>query len=147
MLPPVYKTEIISLYGYEGRHVDSGAKHFVIPIDNFNPNDVNELGKKIRFSTIFKPHGVNVNFVSRIDKNTLNVLTYEKGIESMVLSCGSGSVASAFHVSHINNIESPINIINPGGQLMLEFDKDWQDVWLSGPAHLSFQSNWHLKIK
>ena len=147
MRPPIYKTDIISLHGFHGRYVDSGAKHFVIMTDNFSFDDVTKIGRQISFDPVFKPHGVNVNFISRINKNTVKVLTYEKGIESMVLSCGSGSVASVFHISHISNLESPVQIINPGGQLMLKFDKKWQDVWLSGPAHLSFQSNWHLKIK
>ncbi len=35
---------------------------------------------------------------------------------------------------------SPMTIINPGGELVVEFDAHWQDVWVTGPAVLVFDA-------
>ena len=38
----------------------------------------------IRNNSIFHPLGINVNYYKMIDKNTLAVKTYEKGIEKIM---------------------------------------------------------------
>ena len=137
MKTPIFKTSDIEPCGYRGQFIDSGAKHFVTEVNNITSSQVKKVGSKIRYNKLFITHGgVNVNFLKVMDKNNITVYTYEKGIENMVLSCGSGSVAAAFYAHSINKIESPVNITIPGGRLSLKFDKHWNNVWLCGPAHL-----------
>jgi len=57
-----------------------------------------------------------------------------------MLSCGSGSIAAAYHASQGSNLESPVEITVPGGKLYVNFDKSWKDVWLTGPAVILFKS-------
>ena len=62
----------------------------------------------------------------------------------MMLSCGSGSVAAAYHTSQTLGINNPVNITAPGGKLKIEFDYNWENVWLTGIAILSFTSTIHF---
>jgi len=144
MKPPQYKTELISVEGFDGCHVDSGAKHFVVPVKELSEVNVFKSGSKIRYSNEFTPKGINVNFYTKLGPNCIHVETYEKGIEQMVLSCGSGSVAAAYHASKTLDIQNSINVTVPGGELKIEFDLNWENVWLTGIAILLFTSTIHL---
>ena len=142
---PTFKTSEIQPCGYSGKFVDSGAKHFVTIVNQMNYYQVKSEGSQIRNNTIFESDGgVNVNFLTIIDAHHINVHTYEKGIENMVMSCGSGSVAAAYYAFKKNKIKSPVKISVPGGELKLIFNDSWSDVWLSGPAHLSEEEDWLL---
>ena len=79
-----------------------------------------------------------------IGTNTINVITYEKGIEKIMRSCGSGSVAAAFYAYHNGNIKSPLKILNPGGYMMLEFNSSWEDVWLFSHPSVDTESEVQL---
>ena len=83
---------------FSGYYIYAGAKHFVIEYsDEWERNEILEIkAKKIRFNSFFL-NGVNVNFYKIINYNTIEVKTYEKGIEKMMLSCASGSFACAYH--------------------------------------------------
>ena len=145
MKSPQYKTNIISVEGFEGCHVDSGARHFAVPVDNLSEMNVYKSGRKIRYSNEFSPKGINVNFFTKSGPHSIHVETYEKGIEQMMLSCGSGSVAAAYHASQTLGLQNPIDVTVPGGKLKIEFDNDWGNVWLSGITILLFTSTIHLK--
>jgi len=144
MIQPSFKSEEIITQQYTGRYVDSGAKHFAIIVSHITPEQVKKDGKKIRNDEIFKPEGINVNFMKIINEHHIEVLTYEKGIENMVLSCGSGSVASAYYAYQKNLIQTPLHISVPGGDLKLIFNDTWDEVWLNGPAKLSPETSWNL---
>ena len=132
---PFFKSQNIISNSYAGYFIDSGAKHFATEVDKINKNTCYEIGSKIRYDKQFLD-GINVNFVKFLNKNSISVCTYEKGIENIVPSCGSGSVAAAFYMDSIKKISSPLNIIVPGGALLLSFSTKWHDVWLTGPAVL-----------
>ena len=77
--------------------------------------------KKIRHNKILFPDGINVNFYKIINKNTIEVRTYEKGVEALMLSCVSGSFACAYHFCKRTNTQNEINIMNPGGNFLCSF--------------------------
>ena len=135
---PNYVTEMLDIDGYRGRHIDSGAPHFAIEVDDLDEELVARAGPRIRRHETFQPRGVNVNFFQRIDAQTLKVISYEKGVEAVVRSCASGSTAAGFQAAMTGDLRSPVRIINPGGELVVEFDANWQDVWVTGPAVLVF---------
>jgi len=145
MKSPSFVTDEISLFGFSGKHVDSGAKHFACKTENLSNELVQEFGPKIRFSEEFSPDGLNVNFVKWISENEIEVITYEKGIEKVMLSCGSGAVATAYYLNNFKQLSSPLKINVPGGELNLKFNKFWDDVWLGGPAVILFKSEINLR--
>ena len=142
---PQFISKKLKVKNYEGYLVDSGAIHFCIRVNNLEEiKDIEALGKNIRYSKEFMPKGVNVNFFEIINTDLIKVFTYEKGVEEMMLSCGSGSVASAFICSELIKIKDKINIINPGGKLMVSFNKEWSNVWLKGESEILFESELNI---
>ena len=146
MKTPKFISDKIIIKGHEGYVVDSGAMHFCTRINKiYKMKNLEEIGKKIRNSKIFQPKGVNVNFFKKINDSTLEVITYEKGVERLMLSCGSGSLAALFYASKDFDFNYEVDCISEGGNLKISYDKDWKNVWISGETVLLFESVVNLK--
>ncbi len=140
MLAPTIQSDLLKINGFTGKHIDSGARHFATEVSNFSQEKAREFAPRIRYSSVFTPKGINVNFYEILDNSTIKVITYEKGIEKVMLSCGSGSVAASYYASQNHQFQSPLKVIVPGGELSIEFDENWKDVWLIGPAIILFSA-------
>jgi diaminopimelate epimerase len=123
--------------------IDTGVPHAVIFVDSVKKIDVFKYGRKIRYSNIFSPTGVNVNFVEVIKDNTLIVRTYERGVENETLACGTGITASGIISVLKGFTKSPVNIIAKGGDKLSvslkKIDNEISDVVLEGPALIAFK--------
>ena len=146
MTSPKYRSEKISPEGVDGFFVDSGAKHFVCESKNLANDYVFDMGAKIRHSNLFHPHGINVNFYRKIDNNCIEIRTFEKGVEKLMLSCASGSAAVVFHLSQINAVFSPVITKSVGGKLTFTFDEFWEDPWAEGPVIFVFDGKFDAGI-
>ena len=146
MKSPEYKSENIAPEGLAGFFVDSGARHFVCESDFMDDDYVFEMGKKIRNCDIFYPYGINVNFYRQTSGNCIEIKTYEKGVERVMLSCASGSTAVVFHLSQINAISSPTTTQSVGGKLTFTFDKKWEEPWVEGPTKLLFSGEFEASV-
>ncbi|MBC8256416.1 MAG: diaminopimelate epimerase [Candidatus Marinimicrobia bacterium] len=140
MRTPEYKSKALNPEGCAGFFVNSGARHFVCESNNLDEEYVTNIGRRIRHHQIFQPKGINVNFYKLEDDGTIQIRTYEKGVEQMMLSCSSGSTAVVFHLSHSLGLSSPITTASPGGKLRFTFDKNWKDASCEGPAEILFSS-------
>ena len=79
--------------------VTVGDPHIVIPVRGVKSLDVNRIGRRIRFHPDLGPDGANVNFVQFRD-DPMVIRTYERGVESETLACGSGCVSTALVLAH-----------------------------------------------
>ena len=140
ILPPRQVSGMVEVEGYAGQHVDSGAPHFAAEVSPLRREMIAAAGPAIRYAGQFQPRGINVNFYERIDESTLNVMTYEKGVEAVVDSCASGSVAASYQAAMTGSMKSPIRVINPGGELTVTFDDQWLEVTVSGPTVIVFDA-------
>lgn len=122
--------------------LDTGSPHYVSFVDNVENIDVTKSGSAIRNSNTYKTNGINVNF-AHLDKDVLNIRTYERGVEDETLSCGTGVTAVALAADVQNLITTDVvNIKTPGGHLKVKFKKStsgYQDIWLIGPAVMVFK--------
>ncbi|MHC1704080.1 MAG: diaminopimelate epimerase [Tenuifilaceae bacterium] len=130
----VYGVEIGDRYYF----LNTGSPHYVCFVKNLQEIDVNNEGRRIRNSFNLKNGGTNVNFVEVIN-NQIYIRTYERGVESETLACGTGSVASAITFClHYNKVYPEYTINTLGGKLTITFnkksDKEFNDIWLKGPA-------------
>ena len=146
MNTPKYKSDLISVEGVHGFYIDTGAPHFVCETSTLDDNYTLEMGGKIRCSEIFYPRGINVNFYHKINDKHVEIKTYEKGVERLMLSCASGSTAVVFHLSQTNMIFSPITTISEGGNLIFSFDKKWKNAWVKGPAEFLFTGDFEAGV-
>ena len=134
---PEYKSEKIKFDNYEGYYIDSGAKHFIVNIDSDWPehSDLIKISQKIRYDFNKFPEGINVNFYKIINDTTIEVITYEKGVEKLMDSCASGSYASAFH---FHTKQNEIFIINKGGNFSFKFEKYYKKNYLINTGHIAY---------
>jgi diaminopimelate epimerase len=129
--------------------LNTGSPHYIIFTEDVSDLNIVEAGQGIRYSKRFHKEGVNVNFVEIKNENTIEVATYERGVEDETLSCGTGVTAAAicFNLLKYNNL-SHVNIHTKGGNLSVNFDKlndnHFQNIWLNGPATLVFEGNINL---
>jgi diaminopimelate epimerase len=123
---------------HEGHSINTGVPHCVYFVPNTGIVDVIGVGRATRFHDLFDPAGTNVNFAKVVDKHTIQVRTYERGVEGETLACGSGSIAAALIASLIHKVESPVTVIPKSGlPLTVAFRRDGErftDVTLTGEA-------------
>jgi diaminopimelate epimerase len=143
--PVDFRTGLVFAASGDGKHgsfIDTGSPHVVI----FEPDpanvDVMKFGRAIRNDPMFLPGGTNVNFVRTGNGSTIEIRTYERGVESETLACGTGSVASALVSSEIHGLTSPVTVsVRSGESLRVHFRKkenSWTEVFLEGSAHMLF---------
>ncbi len=120
----------------EGVFINTGVPHFIVPVNDIEEIDVVGLGRRIRFHGEFEPKGTNVNFLEPLGADTIRIRTYERGVESETLACGTGATACAlvsWWKGYIN--EKPVKVITKGGDvLMIDFTEDFKEVFLQGRA-------------
>jgi diaminopimelate epimerase len=103
-----------------------GIPHIVVPIEDLRNADRDALrlvGRALRRHDDF-PRGTNVNFYDIIDNETVELLTYERGVEDFTYACGtgSGSTALALRLQNIISADT-VKLCVPGGLLKVELMK------------------------
>ena len=115
--------------------LDTGVPHLIIPHHgSLEGVEVVEEGRSWRHHAAFEPRGTNVNFIEAAGDGELNCRVYERGVENETLACGTGAVACGLYAQKIWGWSSPIQVNNPGGSLIIEFDNEWTDIYLTGPV-------------
>ncbi len=131
----------------ESAFLNTGSPHYVELCTKVENVDVFEKGKKIRYSEQFAPGGTNVNFLELLPNNTIEVRTYERGVEDETYSCGTGVTAAAIIASY-SGYHSPIQVKTKGGSLRVSFnptpDDTFENVFLIGPAIKVFEGQVEL---
>ncbi|MDD3804182.1 MAG: diaminopimelate epimerase [bacterium] len=123
----------------KGGFINTGVPHFVTVVKDIEKTDVVGLGREIRHSESFSKEGANVNFV-QFKNNLLHIRTYERGVESETLACGTGSVASAIIFSISKNQQQPIKLLTRSKEILTVYlDRDFANVWLEGKVTLVFK--------
>jgi len=131
----------------DGYLVDTGSPHFVKFVNDLDGIDVETEGREIRNQSRFGRGGVNVNFIEAgRDSNRIAVRTYERGVESETLSCGTGVTASAICAYyHFKSDILSYHIHTMGGNLNVSFRADhhtsFTDIYLTGPVSHVFDGS------
>lgn len=79
----------------EGYFVEVGIPHFLVPVESFGEVEVQQTGCALRRHSMFAPQGTNVSFVIHNDDGSLDLRTFERGVEAETLACGTACVAAA----------------------------------------------------
>lgn len=117
--------------------VSMGNPHTVVYVEHVEDYDVETMGKRIAYSPLFPEH-TNVEFVEVIDKHTMKMRVWERGVGE-TLACGTGACA-AMVTSCINGLTArEVTVKLLGGKLFCEWNPVTQDVFLTGPAKLVFE--------
>ena len=125
--------------------INTGVPHVVMnltEVDTLEDDYINSYGNTLRNNPRFLPEGCNVNFASCIQNGSIQIRTYERGVEQETLACGTGAVATAIIFGHLGLALPPVRLLTRGGDdLSVSFSLDTggaREVVLDGPAKVNF---------
>lgn len=99
-----------------GWRVEVGVPHLVLPwAESLAGAPVEALGRPLRHHPALGPAGANVNFVRYLDRHTLEIRTYERGVEAETLACGTGVLAAAAVGLRLGRAALPLEARTLGG--------------------------------
>ena len=115
--------------------IETGSPHYIQYTASVQEIDIVPTAHKVRYNERFKEKGTNVNFVQKVGE-TLEMRTYERGVEDETLSCGTGATAVALSGAIKHGLTSPVAIKVQGGDLQIKFnqisDNEFDNIWLIG---------------
>jgi diaminopimelate epimerase len=100
-----------------GSFVVVGVPHYVVLLrDELWSQDIVPLGRAIRtHPDLRKDGGANANFIVVRDSRSIEVRTYERGVEGETLACGSGITASVYTAAMFGKVQSPVAVLTRSG--------------------------------
>ncbi len=141
-MPPVVSihtnsTLTLDNYKLTFDEINTGVPHLVLNLPDQNlqePDGIwQERAKKLRHHSRFSPQGTNVTFYKVLPKsNSLEAITFERGVEGFTQACGTGAVAAAWSFMNSKNNFCSATVQMPGGILTIDLSK--KDPFLEGPV-------------
>jgi diaminopimelate epimerase len=124
----------------EASFVELGNPHVVFLRDRLDEIDLPALGQRLQRDSRF-PAGVNVH-VAALAGSALRVRHWERGV-GLTMACGTGAVACAAVALSKKFLTSPVDVLVPGGRLVVEWDGRG-GAYLTGPAARLFDAEAHV---
>ena len=122
---------------YRMTGVSMGNPHTVVYIDDVQGLEIEKIGPKFENHERF-PKRINTEFARVIDRNTVEMRVWERG-SGETLACGTGACAVAV-ASILNGLtEDKVTVKLLGGDLYIEWDRETNKVYMTGPAAVSFE--------
>lgn len=93
-----------------------------------------EIGKQLEVHSLF-PKRTNVECVEIHSLNSITVHVWERGAGA-TKACGTGACASVVAAVRAGLCEGEVDVKLPGGRLIVEWDREINSVFLTGPTVL-----------
>lgn len=132
--------------------LNSGVPHLFFLVKEgsvISSADLRSLGRFWRYHDYFEPHGTNVSVGYLESPELLHLRTYERGVEEITLSCGTGAVAAAaatLFFQKKTTINQKLQVQFPGEPTMTVSCDQEEIFWLSGPAAFVFEAQLGSKL-
>jgi diaminopimelate epimerase len=126
--------------------VNVGNPHAVIFTENIEDIKLNEIGPLIENHPAF-PQKTNVHFVNIINRNEIEMITWERGA-GFTLACGTGATSCVAAGFKLGKLDEEVEVHLPGGELLIiiyEMDDDIR-VFMEGEAVLVFDGVMEIEI-
>jgi diaminopimelate epimerase len=124
--------------------INTGVPHLVVTVDDLEGHPVVEHGRRIRYHELFKPAGTNADFARVTGIQSLELRTYERGVENETLACGTGAMAAALVSAARGLVRSPVRVLTRGGEeLFIHFEQEegaFPEVWLEGNTTVVYRA-------
>ncbi len=122
---------------YHMTGVSMGNPHTVVYVDDVQGMELEKIGPKFEHHPRF-PKRINTEFAKVIDRHTVEMRVWERG-SGETLACGTGACAVAV-ASILNGLtEDKVTVKLLGGDLQIEWDREVNKVYMTGPAEVSFE--------
>ena len=122
---------------YEFTGVSMGNPHAVVYVDQVRSLRLDLIGPRFEKHPVF-PDRVNTEFIEVYGDHILKMRVWERG-SGETLACGTGACAAAV-ASIINGkvADAPVEVQLLGGTLEIEWDREANQVYMTGPATTVF---------
>ena len=136
--------EPINVNGTEYRMtgVSMGNPHAVVYVEDVKGLDIETIGPAFENHERF-PNRVNTEFVKVLDRNTVEMRVWERG-SGETMACGTGACAVAVACILNGFTEDKVTVKLLGGDLEIEWDKEADKIYMTGPAEVSFDGEINL---
>jgi diaminopimelate epimerase len=126
--------------------VNVGNPHAVIFTEDIEDIDLNVMGPLIENHPAF-PEKTNVHFVSVINRNEIEMITWERGA-GFTLACGTGATASVMAGYKLGKLDEEVEVHLPGGELLIIVYEMGEEttLFMEGEAVLVFDGVMELEI-
>ena len=119
--------------------VSMGNPHGIDFANNIEKLKIEKFGPIIEVDEHF-PNKVNAEFIEILDKHNIKMRVWERGAGE-TLACGTGACASVV-ASFLNGYtERNVTVELLGGKLEIEWNKEDNHVYMTGPAETVFEGN------
>jgi len=105
-----------------GTYVNVGSDHVVIDARRLPDNTIDlsdlalvDIALPIRYSAEFE-RGTNVNIATIVDRKTVRMRTYERGVEGETGACGTGAISTAIALWRAGNVDDSVRIVPSSGK-------------------------------
>ncbi|HHU23265.1 MAG TPA: diaminopimelate epimerase [Clostridiales bacterium] len=119
-----------------------GNPHAVIFVNDVDSLELASLGPKFENHRLF-PERINTEFVQIIDRKTLKMRVWERG-SGQTLACGTGATASLAAAVACGFTDPAAKLILAGGELYIEWDREENLLYMTGPAEFVFDGQINL---
>lgn len=128
--------------------LNTGSPHLVRFVQSLDM-DVVGTGRELRHSAkTAATGGANINFVKICGEGSLEIRTYERGVEDETLACGTGATAAALALCHTRQSDiRHCDLVARGGVLRVDFSAEqgcYNSIHLTGPARMVFKGEWEF---
>ena len=116
--------------------VSMGNPHAVVFVDSTEDFPLEQVGPYFENHPCF-PNRTNTEFVQVIDRGRVRMRVWERGTGE-TLACGTGCCATAVACVLNGLTDNAIKVEVLGGELRIEWDRENDLVWMTGPATVVF---------
>lgn len=111
---------------YTFNYAETGTSEPHLIIKNcLSDQELQFLGEELNQNKNLFPFGINVNCWHPIGEDEIHVKTYERGVQRLTKSCGTGSIACAAYFQGFGTVL----VSNPGGNLKISFSEDKVELY------------------
>ena len=116
--------------------VSMGNPHAITFIENTDDLEIETIGPKFENNPIF-PDRVNTEFIQVLDRNTVKMRVWERG-SGETFACGTGACATVVACVLNGLTDNKVTVKLLGGDLFIEYNREENTVYMTGPAKVSF---------
>ncbi|MGN0382861.1 MAG: diaminopimelate epimerase [Eubacterium sp.] len=120
--------------------VSMGNPHAVIFDNNIDKLDLPKIGPYFENNEVF-PDRINTEFVNVISRKEIEMRVWERG-SGETWACGTGACASVVACILNGFTEDDVKVHLRGGDLLINYDRDKNTVYMTGPAAIICDGEW-----
>ena len=122
--------------------VSMGNPHAVLFVEDTKTVDIENIGPKLEHHKMF-PDRANIEFIQVVDRNHIKMRVWERGAGE-TLACGTGTCASVYACILNGLTEDSVDVEVLGGTIHIDYDREKNTIFMTGPAAVSFDGEIYL---